>query len=346
MWNRILWQVPYHYPNQILFARRRQRSDRGVVQTVHAGRYTVKKILLLIGICSCLFAVLSGLRSASAADWTIMVYMNGNNTLESDVAINFKQISTIGSTDNVNVVVQAARLSTKHVLRGRVGKGSPLDATSFHDLGDVDMGAKATLEDFIKWSIQNFKSTKYMVIIWNHGQGWRNIQSATAPQSGDSAVTPTPYRAISYDDLHNSKLYNKDVQDVLEEVMKLHAREGGLEGKKFDVVAFDACLMAMVETTYALRNSVELQVASEEVVPGYGFPYDLWLSQIVSAHSVDPKDVARKLGESYRDFYGPKGAFPDATTTLSVVDVEKGVSLAVSVSALADSLINILPSKR
>ena len=49
---------------------------------------------------------------------------------------------------------------------------------------------------------------------------------------------------------------------------------------KIDVIGFDACLMAMLETAYALRDSGSVMVASEELEPGDGWSYDNFLRRL------------------------------------------------------------------
>src|SRR5437763_15843653 len=48
---------------------------------------------------------------SSIAEWTIMIFMNGDNNLEPDALINFRQLAQVGSTDKVNAVVQFDRIA-------------------------------------------------------------------------------------------------------------------------------------------------------------------------------------------------------------------------------------------
>ena len=40
-------------------------------------------------------------------------------------------------------------------------------------------------------------------------------------------------------------------------------------GQKIDLVGMDACLMAMVEVAYEIKDYVNILVASQETEPGY-----------------------------------------------------------------------------
>ena len=79
----------------------------------------IKSILVLLA------AFQVSTTSVSAAEWTIMVYMNGNNDLEPDTKVNLNQMATVGSTPDINIVVQIARKSAANVIRGRVVKTNP-----------------------------------------------------------------------------------------------------------------------------------------------------------------------------------------------------------------------------
>ena len=49
----------------------------------------------------------------------------------------------------------------------------PLPANAVEDLGEVNMGDGKALGDFITWGIQQYPAKRYMLVIWDHGQGWR-----------------------------------------------------------------------------------------------------------------------------------------------------------------------------
>ncbi len=76
-------------------------------------------------------------------EWTLLVYLNGNNSLDSFGAQNLSQMEKVGSTDKLNIVVQWASLASKKAERLYIEKGNdPSKITSpvIQDLGAVDMG--------------------------------------------------------------------------------------------------------------------------------------------------------------------------------------------------------------
>jgi hypothetical protein len=102
--------------------------------------------------------------------------------------------------------------------------------------------------------------------------------------------------------------------------------------RKLDVIGFDACLMAMVETGYALRHAGKVLVGSEELEPGAGWNYERWLASLVADPAgYDAPKLGRLLVDSYRDEYGNND-----DTTLSAVSLAKVSTLARNISAFAD----------
>jgi len=251
---------------------------------------------------------------ASTADWTILIFMNGDNNLEPDALLNFNQLARVGSTDLVNVIVQFDRIGKyahtspdwTQTLRFQITKGmQPLPNQAVQDLGEVNMGDPEALSDYVKWGMKQYPANHYMLVIWDHGQGWRSILNSLLRRhrmllksrsigledtllgfrngslllhTGDGSATETgetapfrsapgaSYRSASNDQTNNDVLYNREIQDSLTST---------LNGAKLDVIGFDACLMSMVETMYAMRDVGRYLVASEELVPAKGWKYEI-----------------------------------------------------------------------
>lgn len=310
-----------------------------------------------------------------ASEWTVMIYMDGDNNLEEDALIDFIEMARIGSTNKVNIVVQFDRIG-KYVpktnekyaywtetLRFRVTRGmKPSRETALKDqqLGEANMGAGKTLADFVSWSKRTYPARRYALIFWDHGQGWRGVLSPTdevrtiVSRSGVEPLSqPTignvrlgfpfrtaigsPFRTLSFDETDKDKLYNQEIQLHLQQV---------LNGEKLDLIGFDACLMAMVETAYAMRGVANTFVASEDLEPGTGWQYDDWLRQLTTKPSMDGRELGKVLVDSFATRYGPESEFGDPTTTLSAVDLTKLDELADAITVLSKSLIANFDSEK
>lgn len=120
--------------------------------------------------------------NAKNASWTIMVYMNADNDLEEYGIADFLEMAAVPNSERINVLVQMDRspLYTEQfgnwtqTLRFNIKQNmNPNVSEAMMDLGEQNMGDPLVLRDFISWSKRNFPADKYMLIIWDHGDGWR-----------------------------------------------------------------------------------------------------------------------------------------------------------------------------
>lgn len=299
---------------------------------------------------------------AKTAEWTVMVFMNAKNNLEPDAIENFNEIASRGSTSDVNVLVEMGRPVAHFteaaekwsgVLRFLVKKNQePVPSQAVVDLRGKpelsDLGSPAALQDFVDWSVQTYPAKRYMLVIWNHGQGWRfqlasdvgvraasasrnqSVQKTSSVDLQKAAENTAPlggFRAVSFDQDTGNFLYNSDIQAVTE------ALSSRLQ-KPIDVIGFDACLMSMLETAYAFRNSSTMLVGSEELEPGAGWDYDYFLKRLLAKPSMSALELSRTIVDGYRARYGDSHS-----TTLSILDTAKATDAASAVSKFADVLI-------
>jgi Clostripain family len=289
-------------------------------------------------------------RSPKVADWTVMVFLNAKNNLEQFSFLNWDQMAKVGSTDRVNILVEFGRPRRHYsdqygawskTLRFRVAKGmKPTEAKAIEDLGQVNMGAGPALADFVTWSRAHYPAERTMLALWDHGQGWRRAQAltlrasaadlgrvararqATRQRLGDAvgSLEPLPddqtihgaFRYVSHDEDTGDKLYNREIQDALADLTR---------DEKIDVIGFDACLMSMLETAYALRHAGSVMVGSEELEPGDGWSYDNFLKPLAADPAAfDAAALGTQMVAGYRDYYGDRDATTMAATDLTKVE--------------------------
>jgi hypothetical protein len=194
------------------------------------------------------------------------------------------------------------------------------------------MGSQETLADFITWATDRYPAKRRMLVIWNHGQGYRLRASMSATVStvgtnGLAKVDPLVggYRSVSSDADHRSILFNKQVQQVLE----LSAARGA----RFDIVAYDACLMSMVETAYSLRHCADFLVGSEELEPGAGWEHNFVMTKLARSPKMPPEQLACAIVQSYKECYGDR-----QMTTLSASRLSEIDAAANAISGVANAL--------
>ena len=224
------------------------------------------------------------------AEWTIMVFGNGKNDLEPFLLKDLNEMEKIGSTDKVNIIVEAGRIAGydatdgdwKGVRRYRMTKDSDTRKVSskvLADLGDKDMGAYQSVIDFAKWAKTAYPAKRYMLIFWNHGAGWT--------RSGSRPVT----RGISYDEASGNHINTPQMGLIMKALGKT------------DVVGTDACLMQMAEVDFEIKDSVEYIVASEETEPGDGYTYDLFVGPVVARPTMTAMELGKAAVDGYANHY-------------------------------------------
>jgi hypothetical protein len=104
-----------------------------------------------------------------------MVYLDGDNNLESAAIGDFLEMSSVGSTSDVNIVVQFDRIpggvssygDWTDCKRFRVTSGmTPMPANATEDLGECNMGDPNTLREFVEWTTTKFPADNYALILW------------------------------------------------------------------------------------------------------------------------------------------------------------------------------------
>ena len=302
-------------------------------------------------------------------EWTVMVYLAGDNNLDSAGVIDLKEMKKVGSTEQINVIAQFDR-EGKAIATNRyyIRKGGTLAKDVVGSLGETNMGNPRVLEDFIKWGIKNYPAEHYLVVVWNHGNGWndenvyrvaRNMMKLNIKRRGEvvlpakgaqkDSVSIRRIRAIGgkkfrHALFHTSIMkaitirgiaYDDDAQDFLDniEMKRLLASTKKILKRKIDILGMDACMMSMAEVVYQLRDSVSLTVGSEEVEPGDGWPYDRILAKLAKKPAMTPNELATTIVNEYVASYPA-----NAGVTQSACDLSKAGLLASAVDQLADVL--------
>lgn len=306
------------------------------------------------GLLVIILLLVSGLGVANAqetANWTILHYTAVDNDLEQAAFNDYYEMQVAGSGGGVNIVTQFDRADghetrfgdwtdtrrfviepvpplpqldlegkREAIVRYVVAQGADEadtraeaaqldDATvstifenanlgvSFNQmpvevLDEVDMGDPQALVDFLVWGVQNYPAEHYLVVIGSHGAGWRGIGPDEG--AGESILELTEIDAA----LAEARAYL------------------GLD--KFDIVGFDACLMAVTDVAVMLEPHAEYVLFSQEVIPGNGWEY----TESITAMKENPDWDAFQVGAAFIDNYMSYYAGVGARTKLGLSLVE------------------------
>jgi hypothetical protein len=299
-----------------------------------------RKVQLFLTVLA-LSLILSFSRNTKFAKWTFMVYLDADNNLENAGIVDFQEMARVGSTDDVNIVVQMDRHPYSSppyyndafgnwdgTRRFLIRKGDDPSEDPVQNLGEQNMGKPDVLQNFVEWAITTYPAEHYALVIWNHGDGWRDeVEEKT---NITQQLNSTIVKAIAGDDTDGDILYMREVQTAIENAEK-NLQERLNKNIKIDIIGFDACLMGMVEVAYAMRNAANYMVGSENVEPGDGWPYHTILQALTANPSLSPdslsKIIVSRYGSSYKITQG---------ITQSAVDISKLNNLVAKIDAFTE----------
>jgi len=231
-------------------------------------------------------------------EWTIMVYEDGDNNLEPAGVHDVNEMETVGSTADINVIVQFDRCAGYDTTNGNwegakryyITKDSDpniISSTEVGDLGEVNMGDPETFINFTTWAVDHYPARRYLVVFWDHGGGWHGA---------------------CWDDTDADYLDLNNISTGLD-ALKEHL------GRPVDVVGFDTCLMAGIEILYQLRGTCDVAVVSGTTEPDDGWPYDWILPALAMKPQMTREELATEITNDYVNSYTDGQPDPQDTVT-------------------------------
>jgi hypothetical protein len=238
----------------------------------------------------------------SSDSWLIYWYVCGTD-LESDngyATTDFQEIMSAKLPENIKVLIQTGgtnQWQNNVVTAGAVERFlySSNGLERLESLPDADMGNADTLADFVRYGVK-MPADHRVFIFWDHG--------------GGSAA------GVCFDERTDNSLNLNDIRNAFTAVY-----QPSVDNPPFEMIGFDACLMATYDTVNTLDGLARFMTASEEVEPGLGWNYGDWLTALAK----NPAMGGAKLGQAICDSYYSACSEYDLedTVTLSVVDLDQ-----------------------
>lgn len=257
---------------------------------------------------------------------TFMVFIAADNDLHYFAWKNIQQMELVGSNHNINIVIQiSAPGLQKPTKRFLVKKGKRfLIQDPDGPNKKLNSGSPYTLIDFVDWATSHYPADDYALVLWNHGTGMldpiynRTINPCELfycnPSDGmleiDRGISYISLilqyaqkeankqkRGICFDETFKSYLNNQDFEFALHEICTKVLR-----GKKLSLLAFDACLMSMIEIASIAKKYAHYMVGSQEVEYGTGWNYEYVLRPFLQ-RPLSPYELARHIVSSYELAY-------------------------------------------
>jgi hypothetical protein len=245
---------------------------------------------------------------AQTKEWTLLVYMVGSDIVDDGIA-DMGEMMAAGNTDNVNIV---------GLFGGSKKSGWETPTSSIfvngQEFGQTfvptlpNMANPQGITEFLNWGISNYPAQKYMLVFYNHGMD---------------------IRGFGYDEVADK---SNSIPEIEEGIKNSDFIQGN---NKFELLGFDACLMASFEVQSALRDVANYYVASEETEP-----YHAWnWTPVIQAMNSQTGIKGDELGKIIIDKYLEQSRdFETQNVTLSLIQMDKITALETSVESLFDRL--------
>ena len=267
--------------------------------------------------------------------WTVMVYLAGDNNLELETVGDLAEMEAAGgSTDHVTIIALVDTHTVTNYTHLLIVEDEPkidvstgaVDCDCDEILGaecpeeELNMGDPATLQKFIEDSVAYAPADRYFLILWDHGGGWYGACW------DDSSIREIDGRIdrLTVDEIGNA----------------IRAAEEST-GIHIDIIGFDACLMAMIEVAYEVKDLADYMMASVTGIPFGGWAYVPFIENLTRDPGMPLDELMGYIVEGYVEEYSlcsGSGLGGWNGVGLSVIDLSLVQDIADAVDALSIKL--------
>ncbi len=220
---------------------------------------------------------------------TVMIYMNGSDleTKAGEATADISEMVDSGVGKNVNVIIQTMGtkkwhdygISSKTAQTYKVEDGGLTLIRD--DLGKIDCTKTETLSEFIGFCKTDYPADRYVFLFWNHGGG--------------------PVYGFGYDEWQG-----EDASLTISEMHKAFSEHTDIH---FDIIGMDCCIMASMETCFALSPYCKYAILSEDFESGIGWYYTDWMKKLeeqpgIASPLLGKYIVDGMIGENESSAYG------------------------------------------
>lgn len=272
-------------------------------------------IAVLLGIA---ILLLSGCLLKKGETSALYIYMCGS-TLETNGAAatsNIKEMLETEVPDNTTVIIQTGGSKKWRDYDIASDKLSRY-AIENHKLvlkqtvNNDNMGESSTLSDFLDYCDKEYPAERKSVILWDHGSG--SIGGVCFDQN-----------------------YGMDSLTVGE------LQEAFAKGRRhYDMIGFDACLMATLDTSVVMSEFADYMLASQEIEPSGGWDY----RKVIENYGT--KDDIVDFGKAICDAYMKKCKKNknDLGATLALIDLSKMENVKKNFGTLSEKMESLTKKK-
>ena len=235
---------------------------------------------------------------------------------EGAATIDLQEMMSAVLPENVTVVIEtggAAEWKNDFVSADELGRYTYIgdELRQVDALPVASMGDPNTFADFLRFCNDQYPAEKQAVILWDHGGG--------------------SLLGVQFDELfYSDSLSLPEFKDAIESVPAVSGA--------YELVGFDACLMATLEIADILVDDARYFVASQEVEPVIGWDYSGLFNALAADTTMDGAQLGRAICDTFfaeceRYLQSPE------ELTLSVIDLNKTEQLIKAFNAAGDEAL-------
>jgi len=297
-------------------------------------------------------------------EWTIMIYMAGDNNLAVDMAYAMEQIKGVAATGaaSPNLFVyydgNSPAIPTLYCDFSEPGKARyvrsykvPNKLYAVSKKQNENAADPLSIINFVDWCVNTVevetdgeinygrRAQKYALIFSGHSLGFQDIGLFKDETTGKSMKMLDFYGVLQRLTWTKEQLEaDADNHDWDADVRATETMP--LIGQKLDILGFDSCVMGMLEVGYQFNDVAETLIASEGSVPSAGWTYAKILGCLTRENSRNV-DV-RTVGELFvREFIGSQDSYTvgGVSVDMAAWDLNRFAHLADAFDGLSEVLL-------
>jgi hypothetical protein len=263
-------------------------------------------------------------------EWTIMIYLAGDNNLSVDMAHAMEQIKSIAGEEangtNLFVYFDGNSESIPTLYCDFSDSANPKHVRSFkvpnklyrvEPIRNENAADYRSVLNFVDWCLNKVevgvgdkvkhgrRADRYGLIFSGHSLGFEDPGLFRDETSGKTMSMESLFMLV--DRLRaNKKELAEETHELDLEYEQHHRfdfesnsdrhRTTELLGQKLDILGFDSCVMGMLEVGYQFRNATKTMIASEGSVPSAGWTYAKILGSLARDFTpLDENEVAERF---------------------------------------------------
>jgi len=248
--------------------------------------------------------------------WTVMLYMAASKDLRTEQAAirDLRELEKVGTTENVNVIVQIDREWPGYAERYCVKRGFSEFCDSLPNQRNIPCGTPEersnsgkpdVLREFVEWGRKDFPAERYLLVLWGHSYG------------------------LGFGRDHGDALSLRELATAL-------GRLDGENRKAVDILGANACAMSYAEAAFQLTDAADFFVGPEITMPFAGWPYEKILDAIDKTPEIESKDLGERIIREFMASY--ETALEPQSVAMTLLDLRKAPDLAPHLKDLTKAL--------